>query len=229
MQGRTGEALERIEASRELAIATGAGHVLPEVETVLAVVRATLGDLDAARAGLEAVLDHGADAGWSLNWAELELAAIERVAGNGAQAEEHARQGLERAEQVENRHSHAWAKEILGKLAIDRGDWEGARSLLRDSLAMQARLGLHRRVADPIDGLAKVAFGTGDYEQAARLLGAAEQARSDIGIVRWPLEEPELDAVARHLQAALGEEAFTAAWSEGAELSIDEAADLAGA
>src|SRR5204863_2089431 len=109
-----------LEATREQVIATGAGFALPTTELTLAVVRAAAGDVDSARSGLEAVVASGADLGWILAWALLELAALLIAEGEVDRAEEHARRALQITERVGNRMRQAWAKELLGRLAAGR-------------------------------------------------------------------------------------------------------------
>jgi DNA-binding CsgD family transcriptional regulator len=221
--GQAERALKRVVVHRRRVIAAGAGHVLHEVEVALAVAKATLGDLDAAQAGLEAVVAGGADLGWLLAWALLELATITELAGDRAAAERHASVALEIGARIGSRNRCAWAKEILGRLAVRRGDWDEARALLHEALDISAKHHIHLRTVEVLDGLAELAAGLADHDEAARLLGAAHRARADLGIVRWDPHQPRFDELERDLHAELGDERFSAVWREGAELSLSEA------
>ena len=60
-----------------------------------------------------------------------------------------------------------------------------------------------------------------------RLFAAAERARAEIGIVRYPPEEEHWAAIDRRLREALGDDAYEAARAEGAELSVEDALEWA--
>jgi predicted ATPase/DNA-binding CsgD family transcriptional regulator len=222
-QGRTAEALTRLEASRERAIAAGAGLVLASTELMLATAEAALGDLDGARARLEAVAATIADGGLQLGWATAQLADVLRVGGDAAGAEDWARKALEVNERVGTPHGISWCKEILGRLAADHGDWSHAEALLHEALAQRAERQLRLWLPQTLDALAVVAAGLASHEEATRLLGAAERARSDLGLVRWAPDRPRFEAIARDLRLEMGDEAFDAAWTEGTRLTIEEA------
>ncbi|MGH2345821.1 MAG: hypothetical protein ACRDG4_11385, partial [Chloroflexota bacterium] len=67
----------------------------------------------------------------------------------------------------------------------------------------------------------------GDPRQAACLLGAAERLRETLGIVLAGSESAEHEDTIRAVRAALGEEAFSAAWAAGDALSTEQAAAAA--
>nr|MDQ3933607.1 tetratricopeptide repeat protein [Actinomycetota bacterium] len=222
-QGRTEEALARLEASRERAIAAGAGLSLASTENMLATAEAALGHLDSARARLEAVAAAIADGGLQLGWATAQLADVLRAAGDAAGAEEWARKALEVNERVGTPHGISWCKEILGRLAAEHGDWRQAEVLLHEALAARAERNLRLWLPQTLDALAVVAVGLASHEEATRLLGAAERARSDLGLARWAPDQPRFEAIARDLRLEMGDEAFGAAWTEGTRLTLEEA------
>jgi non-specific serine/threonine protein kinase len=66
----------------------------------------------------------------------------------------------------------------------------------------------------------------GRAEHAARLFGAAEALRTVVGtaiLPHWQADHDRAEATAR---AALGEEAFAAAWAAGRALTVEQAIDL---
>ena len=74
-----------------------------------------------------------------------------------------------------------------------------------------------------LDALAEAAAGLESREEAARLLGAAERSRTDLGLVRWPPDEPRVAALAEDLRGEMSDDAYTAAHDEGAAMSLEEA------
>ena len=88
-------------------------------------------------------------------------------------------------------------------------------------IAAHTRGFLH--LPDIVECLARLAAGDGNHQNAARLFGAADAIRHQIGVARFPVYQAGYDAAIGSLRDALGEGAFDAAWAEGAALSIEEA------
>ncbi len=82
----------------------------------------------------------------------------------------------------------AWALNLLGVLALERGDVEPAGALLRESLREHWALGDRWRTASVLEALAAVDAGAGHAQRAARLLGAAGAVRAAIGAPVSPVE-----------------------------------------
>ena len=61
-----------------------------------------------------------------------------------------------------------------GNIAYERGDYEGARPLYTEALALRREIGDGRGVASCLNGLGNLAYETGDFRQAKHLL---EEAR----------------------------------------------------
>jgi predicted ATPase/DNA-binding CsgD family transcriptional regulator len=107
--------------------------------------------------------------------------------------------------------------------ARDQGDGEQALALFADGLSRFAALGDRRMVALALEGVAGLAGRWHEAERAARLFGAAAAVQEASGL---PVEPAFRDAHHRDVaavRAALGEDAFTAAWKAGTMLPLDEA------
>jgi predicted ATPase/class 3 adenylate cyclase/DNA-binding CsgD family transcriptional regulator len=219
VQGQAAAAVARLEASRERAVAAGSGLLLPYTETFLAAARAVTGDLDAACTALDWVIASRADQGRALAFAMLDLADLLRVAGDCPGAETRARQAREIGDRLGNPLVVAWSADVLGRLAIARGEYGEAEVLLHEALARRVEHRLRLHLPQTLDALAEVAAGLDSHEEAARILGAAQRARADLGLVRWAPDEPRLAQLEHALRAELGDDAFHA----GAELSLEEA------
>src|SRR5207249_7479306 len=61
------------------------------------------------------------------------------------------------------------------------------------------------------------------HQEATRLFAAVDAARALTGIVRFKVDEGSFAATIAALRAAMSDDAFAAAWSEGAALSLEEA------
>jgi DNA-binding SARP family transcriptional activator len=71
-------------------------------------------------------------------------------------------------------------------------------------------------------GYVELAMGAGQPLIAARILGAMAQARQTFSRPREPIEVRQLEPFQTRLQELLGEAAFSAAWAEGAAMSLEE-------
>jgi hypothetical protein len=99
--------------------------------------------------------------------------------------------------------------------------------LFRESLALRRELGEPRGIAASLEALGAVAAATGDAEGAARLLGAAEAARAQIGVPRWALGADRVRTIEASATAELGEEGFRLAREAGQALSVEAALVIA--
>jgi hypothetical protein len=90
-------------------------------------------------------------------------------------------------------------------------------------LAALAQRGAVVGVAEPLEGLAKVAVAQGCPDQAARLFGVAQALRARIGVPVAPVDRADYECNLAATRAALGETAFDAAWAAGQALPLDQA------
>ncbi|MEV4200296.1 adenylate/guanylate cyclase domain-containing protein [Micromonospora globbae] len=115
---------------------------------------------------------------------------------------------------------------LLGMVALARGDLIAAHEHLLVALRSRMSHGFHGRACDTLNAIAVRCAAGGDLHLAARLFGAAQATGANLrcttGIygAYWAEQQAEL-------RARLGDAAFDAAYGEGAELSLEEAAALA--
>jgi predicted ATPase/Tfp pilus assembly protein PilF/DNA-binding XRE family transcriptional regulator len=111
----------------------------------------------------------------------------------------------------------------LGHVAYLQGDYGQAWVLLQEALLLSRDIGARDLVAAGLESLGWVAAARGQPAQAARLGGAAAALQEALGAPlqahQWASHEQTLLA----LRAALGGEAFAAAWAEGRALPPGEA------
>lgn len=123
-----------------------------------------------------------------------------------------------------------WVAQLLnnlGNVACDQGDHLGARILYQESLSLDRELGDERGIAGVIDGLASVMAALNDPILAARLWGAAERLRDEIGVLQSAADQSRYGPQVSAARATVGDEAFVAAWREGREMSLEQAIDYA--
>jgi predicted ATPase/DNA-binding SARP family transcriptional activator len=111
----------------------------------------------------------------------------------------------------------------LGLAAQRLGDLDRAVAYHSQSLRGMRDMGNRWGVGVAVEGLAMVACGQGQMDRAARLFGTAEAVREGIGS---RLYQTIVDDHERHVaatRAALGEEAFLVAWTEGRATPLEQA------
>ena len=98
-----------------------------------------------------------------------------------------------------------------------------AERLAQEALAIAIEHQFAADVFPALDILAQAAAAVDSVEEAARILGAAERARTDRGRVRWKHEQSAIDELRERLRLAIGEDRLAAEIDAGRALSTDDA------
>ncbi len=114
--------------------------------------------------------------------------------------------------------AHSWGLWGMGLAELRHGDAHRSLGLFRDSLRRQWGIGDRWGPVWGVEALAWAAAATGDHGRAARLMGAAARLLRATGVALTglkPLHDAHIEA--EHLlRDRLGEEAYAAAYAEGA-------------
>jgi predicted ATPase/class 3 adenylate cyclase len=132
------------------------------------------------------------------------------------------------ARQMGDRFLLAASLDYLGQLACARGDLAGGGASFGEALTLDRAAADQEGIMRGLAGAAVLAMTDGQAEPAARLLGAAENQREQIGF--GPFGLPERIAYEQAMEAAraqLGDHAYQAAWAAGRALQPEEAIDEA--
>ena len=117
----------------------------------------------------------------------------------------------------------------LGSIECEMGRDGRASKLYRESLELARRFGFAFDAMICLEGMARVAAVQGRPGWAARLLGASAALREEMGAPLSQIRQTDHDRAVDAARAALGEEAFAAAWAVGHAMSLEEAiADAVG-
>ena len=109
-------------------------------------------------------------------------------------------------------------------MAFDLGETASALALHRDSLAIRHELGDRWGIAMSLEGLASVVSASEAPEIAARIWGAAESLRKEIGTPLPPSERPRFDQMVAATRAAMGDDqAFDSCWQAGRTMTAEQA------
>lgn len=186
------------------------------------------GDYPAARALYEESLaicrELGDQSG--IAWALNGLGVTARHQGDPAAARSLHERSLAIYRELGVREGIANSLNNLAEAASACGDFKAARALHEESLAIYRQLGDRSGTAASIEGLAGVAFASGDPVRAARIWGALERLREEIGVPLEQSERPHRDRKIAAARAALGDgAAFDRAWQAGRAMSLEQAVE----
>src|SRR5262249_48422004 len=111
----------------------------------------------------------------------------------------------------------------LAETTLIQEDFGRGRAYSRECLAVGRRSGDRPRVAAALRIHARLVFGEGRPEEAARFLGAAQRLQDRMGGVLRLEERPSYEHFVAELRESLDEESFASAWADGAAMTLDEA------
>ncbi len=142
------------------------------------------------------------------------------LAGDAVDGERRLEDALAACQRLGYHHGAAAVMSDLATVAMERGEHSRAAALLHDKLTLTwDAWGLRHT----IEQLAEVAAACGESARAARLFGAAEAFRDQIGSTLAPSTHARYEPYVAMARATLGHDAFSAAWAAGRLLSLDEA------
>jgi predicted ATPase/class 3 adenylate cyclase len=153
------------------------------------------------------------------------LGEVERQRGNYEQAKALGMESMALWREIEDDWNLSMVVGWVGLLEVWSGDEPDlAEGFLKDALALERELGNWAYGAYCLEAFAGLAGARGQGARAARLWGAAEALRTDIGAPLPPdarlLYEPSMDAA----RAQLGEATWEEAFADGMAMSAEEAA-----
>jgi len=151
------------------------------------------------------------------------LGLVARAQGEIGRARDLCAEGLALARDLGVTRVTAEMLHAAGTVAWAGGDDGRAAALYDESLALYRRLGNKVGVAACLEGLAYLASDGDSSERVARLLAAAGGVRDLVGAPLPPVDRPDHDRAVGKARAALGDEAFAAAWTAGQTLTLDAA------
>lgn len=161
-----------------------------------------------------------------------ELGAVQPLTAMAAialQREDHrrARALLEETLPILRRYDDRWARAmsltLLGHVELTAGDSARAAALFAEGAALYRAIGNPLYVPWCLEGLAGVAAARGEWEGAARLAGARDALRSQLGLGVPPASPAAYARMLARSREALGDDAFALAHEGGQLLAPDQA------
>jgi predicted ATPase/transcriptional regulator with XRE-family HTH domain len=105
----------------------------------------------------------------------------------------------------------------------EQGEFAQAREHIGEALRIAQAIDYTEGICWAIDALARLLCDDQAAEQAARFLGLEASVRETAGLSIWPEDRPLHDQGIARARAALGEEAFAAAFAAGRALPVEQA------
>jgi ATP/maltotriose-dependent transcriptional regulator MalT len=186
------------------------------------------GDYAAARPLAEESVDlfrEGEDRfGLGITLSRLGITALAQ--GDDAAARAALEEGVEICRELDDDWALGLALRNLGIGAMRQGDFEHAVARLEESLDVLGNKG-NPLYMQNLELLAAAVSMRGDHRQAASLFGTAEALREAVGAFVLPLYRAEYDRGLATAREGLDEATFSAAYSEGRNLSPEQAIEYA--
>jgi hypothetical protein len=157
----------------------------------------------------------------------LNLGYVALLHGELEVADDYLRRSVDLAASCGERHGQARSLAARSSVALEGEELEDARELARQSLAIAAPMHDRDNACWALE-LAGCAFASAEPERAARLFGAAEELRTELGGHMTGLELAQHERALSFLSASLAPEALAAAFDGGQKLSLEDAAALVG-
>lgn len=184
-----------------------------------------LGNAVEARSWLEKALTIAREIGdlWIISFALNNFGEVARTQGEYDQARQYYEQSEALLREMGDKGDLARLVHSLGHIAVHDGNLEKAEAKFMESLSMFRKLGNKRGIAECLAGIAGLLGRQGRPDHGATLLGAAEALLGAGGATWWPADRVELERNRAVLQAALGSQAYSTAWTAGQKLTMEEA------
>lgn len=162
----------------------------------------------------------------ALNLGNLGILAYEQ--GNFPEARRLHEQALTTYRDLGDRYGEAMTLHNLGNLSCAQADFEQARALYLEALVIDCELGSSYGMVHRFQSMASLAVTDRHPIRAARLLGAEEALREEIGVPIPSDERAEYDTGILAARNMNGETAlFDAAWQEGRKMPLAAAIEYA--
>jgi Tfp pilus assembly protein PilF len=137
------------------------------------------------------------------------------------------KEGLELAVELDDTWSISVGLSALAQTALQQGDARQARTLLAEALDTARKRGDRRLVAACLQTAAATAAADEDHARAARVWGAADALRQELGASLSPAERAVERVSLAPVRAALGDTEFQQEHASGRALELDDAIALA--
>ncbi len=140
------------------------------------------------------------------------------------EAQAHYQEALALFREANNRRLISRILGQLGRIASHEGHPVAAATLCAEAITLRRAIGHKAGMIFELDqGYVELALAIDQPAVAARILGAVERTRQEFARPRTPVESRQQEPITTLIRKQLGDPAFTAAWAEGAAMSLEDA------
>ena len=143
--------------------------------------------------------------------------------GDYDQAENYFSMAAKICQRVGNRLIGAYVSANRGSIAIKQGNYAQAFDLLAEAIQVLQEMGDKEDVILCFEPLAFMALEQNLPIRAARLLGASEALRKELGVIRSQPLQVDFEKCVASIHSQLDEVRFEIAWSEGRAMTYEQA------
>lgn len=155
------------------------------------------------------------------------LGNISMIEGNRREARLRYEECLPELRALGDRRAIASLQNAFGYLELQEGRLTEAATLFEEAVIVLQELGSRLHLMASLEGLAWYAGEIGNWEHATRLWAAAAAAHELLSMPHTPQDAREVAERVDSIRTALPPVVFAKAWTEGAQLSLEEAIQLA--
>jgi predicted ATPase/class 3 adenylate cyclase len=163
----------------------------------------------------------------TVGYALHNLGEVARFRGEYERAKRRGMEALAVFREMDDEWCVARTLSWLGKATVYNSDDSEAAGFLREGLALNREIGNWEWVAYSLENFAAVAGTKAQGARAAKLWGAAEDLREDIGSPLQPSDRPDYDHSVAAAHAHLDGAAWEATWKQGRSMSLEEVIEYA--
>ena len=221
-------ALEHAQKALEITAKIDYTRGISSAHHVMGVALGHLGEYDQAWEHLELSLSQVRKMGSPLNVTLFQnLGELAVRQGDYRKGKTYLEEGLKLAFEAKDKWEIGAHLGTLGWVALHLEEFEQARQLFRESMAVRQEIGEKGGIAWCLEKLAELAVQQGAIKKAAQILGKAANLRQMINSRVNSADKPEYDQLLSSLRERIDPEAFQSAWEAGAMMPLDATINLA--
>jgi non-specific serine/threonine protein kinase len=160
---------------------------------------------------------------WLIAWALHLLGLAAHISGSYPEARAYYEEALAIRRQLGYLEGIGICLNLLAMVAYRQGELPSARALAHESLVDLWDIEAQWTVHNPLVTLTVVAAAAGQAEQSVRLAAATQAFSELVDVSPIPLAEKMLGDALAAVRTQLGEARYSAAWTEGRLLALDDA------
>jgi predicted ATPase/DNA-binding XRE family transcriptional regulator len=155
------------------------------------------------------------------------LGDVDLLKGDIVRAKKTYEENAARLRELQSKSALAYPLRRLGYLALDQGDLPNARRYFQESLELNHEIGDLPGTTASLASAAALAIRLDQPATAARLCGAIENQWKTLGVYALYTDQAQFARIRGKLRGSLAEGTFNTAFSEGWDLSLEQAIALA--